>query len=404
MNKYLVLTSRYLAKPLANGICANNMAKALRDNGNQVWILGTVPSKENVAVRDSYESVITFDADAVQYTFSRKCKNLLQSFTSLQRNNELVDQYINAASELVEKNSIECIIAVYFPIETSISATELKRMYPFLKVVQYELDSFGDGTLMRRFYMPLIKWRQKRSIGKLYKIMDDVIIMKSHENYFRNNFSIGEKLIISDLPVLLKPESEERNTGEIINFFYTGTIKKSHRNPEKLLNIIRMLSNENYRFHFYSRGDCEGMIREFAEQDCRIIQHGYVSVDELDKASRGVNFYLSIGNSNSNSVPSKVITSLASGRPIIHIAMQENDICESYLKRYPLACFIKSDWNIKKSVEQIERFIDKNINARISFEDIEMIFPENTPSHCAKQIENIMSAKKVYDDLKETRL
>ena len=113
MSHYVLISTIYIDKPSANGICAQNLVKALEDSGNSVDVIcyhSDEPHKANI------------------YTVPSICNNeecsLIGKFRSLSRlvypkfDNTLIDNYLQQLSTINEKRKIDCIIATYYPFES----------------------------------------------------------------------------------------------------------------------------------------------------------------------------------------------------------------------------------------------------------------------------------------------
>ena len=125
-----------------------------------------------------------------------------------------------------------------------------------------------------------------------------------------------------------------------------------------------------------------------------IRRHGYVSLEELNKEVSATDFLLSIGNNLTGqvtSLPSKVISYMAYGKPIIHIDAGKNDIAKEYLSKYPLAIIIDPHSDLGDNAKKINAFIHECKGKRVPFEHVESIFTMNTPAFTANCIEQSIS-------------
>src|SRR5699024_9440700 len=82
-----------------------------------------------------------------------------------------------------------------------------------------------------------------------------------------------------------------------INIVYTGRLDSNRRNPQSALEIFEKLKKQNIQVDFYSRDDCESLIKEFEKKSSgKIARRGLIShEDSLVKIGES-NFLLSIGN------------------------------------------------------------------------------------------------------------
>lgn len=107
------------------------------------------------------------------------------------------------------------------------------------------------------------------------------------------------------------------------------------------------------------------------------------SLEKIDSAS----FLLSIGNTNSDMIPSKIFEYMSTGKPIIHFYDNDYDSSLPYLKNYPLALLVKSDIELLESnTVAVLNFIKNTIGKTVSFEEIETIFKYNKPEYTVDRI------------------
>ena len=198
----------------------------------------------------------------------------------------------------------------------------------------------------------------------------------------------SEKLLIADLPILRKKSIQESHPHEETRMIYSGLIEKRYRSPSYLLSVLKELHSRGFKFHisFYSKGDCEDEIAAVAMEVTEISQHGFVTPDELDVAINETDVLISIGNSFSRSVPSKIISYLSYGKPIIHFSAQENDVCNEYLSKYELALVVKQTMTVMQASDLVIDFLEKTKGKTVSFNDVQRNFILNDPDYCANLI------------------
>ena len=117
-----------------------------------------------------------------------------------------------------------------------------------------------------------------------------------------------------------------------------------------------------------------------------IFQHGYVSEAELDVAIADADILLSIGNRVSRSVPSKLITYFACGKPVVHFSSQKEDVCMQYIEKYELG-LVLCEWDtVEENIRKFQDFLDKALGRSVNIEMVEKVFNKNTPSYSASLI------------------
>lgn len=391
----MVLSSIYLNIPSANGICARNLVDALRDLGNEVEVVcyqkGTVSSETQSEHIHTIPQPASKESGSLFEKGMRAAKVLLGSTAPL-INLATADAYYQRLLEINQKGKIDAIVAMFFPFEGVEAVYRFEAENSGIKAIVYELDSVGDGVSESKAHS-FYNRAYERWLNMIYKAVTGIIVMRSHEDYWRQSFErrFSDKLHIADLPVLVDKTRKDKPGNGKANMLYSGLIEKRYRSPSYLLDVLRALEKKMpFEMSFYSKGDCENEIAEAAKNIEGVRQYGYVTPEELEDATLEADVLISIGNSFSNSVPSKLISYLGYGKPIIHFSAQKDDICNSYLNRYPLALIVDQSLPVDFSAERIRDFIKNSKGKSVSSSDLKAAFPTNFPKYSAEIINRII--------------
>lgn len=385
-NQYiLVFTSGYGVS--ANGICAEALVKEMEKHGARVFVISFDSEKKSYASENIFSVLNTSEEKRVATGFLGKSFNLLKDVLLHTRgpkiNDAAVTKAVNTAKKLYDTTPFDKVVSVYFPVEAVVSAYRLKKQLNGLKFVIYELDSVADGILGSSKYSGYIVNSYRRLLRRIYKSADLIMVHKSHEACWLKEHQLHKsKLQLTDLPILCKAcETENRyEKTEEYKFVYGGTLDADYRSPQKMLESFEKIGKLPYVIDFYSKG-CESILR--SNTNLNICIRGYVSKEEFEKAVLEADFLLSIGNAVSNSLPSKIITYISYGKPIIHFSLQENDVCAEYLAKYPLSFVINKD---SEADDDLRRFIEENRGRTLSFSEVCDLFPMNLPEYSVKRI------------------
>lgn len=388
MSKILILASYYLGVATANGICAKNIAKQLGQNGHEVFVV--CYDKE-----DGEENVYTVTCPAPERKRSliSKIYGRLRATVTPTLNRSLTDEYTAVSLKLCKEKKIDVVVGMFFPFETAPVMMAVKRQFPEIRTVIYELDSVGDGIFSGSKYQALFNHAIERWSSKQYRYADRVIVMESHEDYWKKTFGKkhGDKLMIADIPVLVeKPLPQvEMSEDEPISFLYGGLIEQAYRSPDHLLAVFEEYSKaEEATLDFFSKGDCEAKIADAAKRVSGIRQNGYVSEAVLDEAIAKADVLISIGNRFSRSVPSKLITYLSYGKPVVHISLQKDDVCTHYLEQYPLGLVLYAWDPVEENAKKLEQFTKENRHKTVGFTEVAAALDKNNPAYSARLIVN----------------
>lgn len=392
MKKIIILSTYCFEKASTNGLCAKALAKALRKQGHQVALVGygdktSVVEKSNP---DGDFMITNSPENSLQKTTKYEAvKNLVKSFFGPVYDKQLADRYFDFVCQLMKVHNYDAIVSCYYPAVCMVTATRVKKEFENVKIFNYELDSVTDGIVYDSAFTALQNKANVKWIKKKYSSYDGVFIMKSHKEHVQKIYGevLKDKLSIVDLPLLENKLQSREKISEKTVFLYAGLLDNRYRSPDILLNLFSENSEkENWQLHFYTKGNCENTISKFAAVDKRVFQYGYVSAEELDRRIENADVLISIGNMQSNSVPSKIITYMSYGKPIIHFSLQENDVCKEYLEKYPLALIIDAGTQAKEFTEKITEFVDKAAHKKLSFSILEEKLPMNLAEFSANAI------------------
>lgn len=384
MKKILILTSYCYEAARANGLCARALFNELALHDCSVYMIG-YGEGENVISSENKYYYIPYPEKHDAAAFADKLKILRVPYTD----NKVEDGYFELCRKLHNQICFDMVIAVYFPLEAVCASVRLKKMFPDIELIIYELDSKGDGIQTKTLPGLYQKKTTEMWLRRQYRYADRIFVMQSHSEYFKKTFkkAAKEKVSFVDLPLLVDHTgliSEKQN--DTTFFIYAGILDERYRSPRNLLDVFFSLKEyKNYRLLFFSRG-CEDMLEEAAKKDSRIILNGYVSQSELEKVMMSSDFLINIGNANSNSVPSKLINYISYGKPILHFSMQERDVCNDYLSSYPLAFSFEYGKALNDDINALLDFLDNAKGKILSYGEIEKRYPMNTPLYSAQAI------------------
>lgn len=363
----------------ANINCANEVIEALRQKpGVEVRVSGEVLRKQraNVNWRKNPSFMVR--------------KILQWPVIDPNASNECYEQIIKE----LEQTSYDAMIVSHMPYDAVLAAVKAKRRYPNLHLMLYELDPITyeidkkRNSLGRYLYFMRI-FAEK----KTYSACDTILHMECNRPKFTSQKykKFFEKSIYVDFPLVhdrgVEERSPEKYENQTVRFIYAGKLMKHFRSPEYLLKVLAQVEKKiNLLVDFYSNGDCETLIEEYANKQGFIHQHGYVNLETLSMALDESDYLINIGNKYSDMLPSKLLSYIETGKPILHIQNQDNDACTAYLQNYEHAIVINENEPIEESAERIVKFVCDTYKARICSSKILCKFGKNTPEFTAEEI------------------
>lgn len=388
MSNFIVLTSKCYENARANGICGRQIHDALIKKGHKSFLVGYTPVKMKNDV---------VDGDCYKFYYSGSKKNgRLESIKRIfvpRYSRELVDKYVDICDDIIQNNKIDCIVGIYFPIETILALTILKKKYSGIKMISYQVDSATDVAMYDGIMHKLHTQAYVNKGRSIYRQIDYVIAMNSNKFNMLKRYStvLKDKLIFVNSLALYEKHSFVRpRNKDTVDFLYTGTLDKDFYSPKPFIEMFSINPEySEWRLHFYSRGNCENELKEAAEKDSRIILHGYVNQDELNNAMMDADFFLSTDHIvKKNCVPYKILSYFSYGKPVIHFTKEAGYTVENYIDKYPLGLTVKQDY-LKEENKKAVDFIINNVGNFCNVDEIYKLFYKDTAEYSAELIENL---------------
>jgi hypothetical protein len=395
----------YKPQMSANGICIHEIIQVWRNAGHEVHVICYgKKSAQTPFIGDAFVHTIkaenTMEANEIaggriQSSLKRMVrivKFILQRpFYPIRFPRQII-AFRRMADQIIKKYNIDTIISVLHPIEAAIAGYRLKLKLSQIEWIIYELDTFTNGN--DRLKSPRKRQRIER---QLYEAADKIIHMACHKEYYglsKYDFC-RKKLLTADIPLLSAntnsaiTSAERKKKSDTIRFLYSGLLRRDVRSPIEVIKILLALSKEKkIKVEFYSRGNYEKYLLKKQKETIGTIQScGYVKVDELNSAIARSDYLISIGNKSTDMIPSKIFMYMSTLKPIIHFYLQDHDVCNNYLQKYPSALLCDLRDSVEKNLYKLNCFLDRSQNEHeIKFKDIANIFPQNTPEYSSSLI------------------
>ena len=395
-NRILFVCGEYYPYPSANGVCVTRLQEAFLSIGfaSDVICLGDMGGKE---LPSDFGMIRFVSSSAVISTnpIGKAYRKLKILGTWPVKAPDLVDQYVAAIQSMNERFHYDLIVSVLRPIEGALACSRIDNF------VLYELDSITNNFDNLHGVKRLLSYRAYKIEAEIYNRAMKVFHLKCHTDFYsasRYN-KVRDKFVFTDIPHLVIREKQETvsTINDVTRIIFTGAIVKERNSPEYAIKLIEQLADEmKIRCDFYSRGNCEELIKEKSIECPDIFRRmGYVPQEELKAAIQTADMFLSIGSHFTNSVtsiPSKVIEYMSSGKPIIHF-LGTNDTAVPYLEKYGNVVFIDENDSDAVNLEKIMGFINNNKNNLVDVEKLRTRLPMNTPEWTVKRMIEAMNGK-----------
>lgn len=415
--KILLATDSYHSYPTANGICVEEIADELLKQNFEVHILCFRHEKENIEdiCNGIYIHKINMDiVNKLRFKYEKNPKskkslilkkimitiNRIQAVLFIHwfplRNPLFCSRYLKKMKKLQKQYKYDIIIGSYCPFEAAYAVSRIKENDNVVTGL-YCLDSFTN--LKKRFFMT-VDFQDKRAWKweKLFFEKSDFIInLNCHrEHYKKERYKVfSDKMYLSDIPHIIKKNyynSEENQNEDKIRILYAGALRDELIKP--LLEYLEPFLCEKYIYlDIYGRSTgeffdkyCTDNVRE------QIHMKGFVQHDEIIRQEYSSDILLSLGNSNTDFIPSKIFEYISLGKKILHIYSYSKDSALPYYEKYNNCCCININDDSEYNKKLIKDFLKKP-ERKISFEEIENVFIQNTPGFTVDIIKKYIKKK-----------
>lgn len=297
---------------------------------------------------------------------------------------ETLYAYAQQIKKLVKKTRAKKIISVATPTDIHICAEMVASSFRGMEWFPVSFDphayNYGYSEEMRK------KFRHEEEV--LYQRAKRVFFLKQSEKDYENS-AFKDKITYFDLPLFfadgkenVKTAPKEQVPKTPMKLVYTGSIYRTIRNPEYMLEVLSRLSDVDFKLYvigsFYGWNEDTGsFLKEWKEKyGEKIAFLDRVSREEVAEYLSQADVLLNIGNTTENQCPSKVLDYIASGKPILHF--RKIGPCSSmrYLEKYPNVCIVDEREEIEKSASEIRRFLKQAPGRRIGVERLCELYAE----------------------------
>lgn len=409
MRKILIATDSYHDFPTANGICCEEIADELHKRGNDVHVLcfRHPGDKESEIINSIKISRIRMDiVNTLRFLYESRKKNdyikcLFKNLMILTNRIEAViflrffpmrtpifcKRYFNALKSLQIHHNYDLIVASYCPFEAIWAMNEIKKYFP-VKTCMYTLDSLTN--LKKRFFLSADfqdkkGWEWER---KIYEKCDLILNLQCHESHYnreRYNPYRG-KMKIVDIPHMMNHSAEDvkvekrEDENEKITVVYAGALRN-----DIVKNVIDIfspfLASDKIVFQIYGRSTIDVIKNICSDEELKNIKfNGIILHQKMLEIEYNSDILLSMGNANTDFVPSKIFEYMSMGGKILHIYSYKRDPVLPYLEKYENSCCLNVDDDIKENQNKLEIFLKKN-SGRIPFSKLKNMYMMNTPEY-----------------------
>ena len=188
-----------------------------------------------------------------------------------------------------------------------------------------KLQSPENNKIIYSFLNRFIEKRYYNKADKVFFTHQEVL--EFHQNKFHienSKLKIGHPIFeILKENILL---SNEYNYSRLpINIGYFGIFTDKIREPSNYINNISSKLGEEFHHYWYINEESKKYFTPFANLNNHFFEQLIPREEAIKKMINNFHILLSIGNTNKNQLPSKVIEYISLGKPVIHYAEISTD-------------------------------------------------------------------------------
>lgn len=296
------------------------------------------------------------------------------------------NQYSYEAIRWVKRNAhkFDVILAFTMPFYTLELATLVSNKVPF---VFYQMETTYDRPTTHYGLYHVSQNMISRWSSAASRIIATSLLYSTYDKPTISQFK--SKVRIAEFPNV-RPHDDIKVTERVqlpsdtCNVVYVGQLYPGYRDPNYIFKIFEQLSDTNIHLHLF--GNIQGKYPEdfykkyFENQVPNIHYHGEVSPFEADAAMQTADILVHLGNPERESLPSKILDYISSGKPILNVCQIYDCPTISILENYSLKLnLFTGDAITCDLVQMVKLFCEKNRGEKLPFEQIEPLYEEYTP-------------------------
>ena len=231
---------------------------------------------------------------------------------------------------------------------------------------------------------------RKRLELLLYKnavhIITTPIIYNIHSHDTLNRYDF--KTSVMEFPLVCdKVKKRHININKTLCVF-AGALYNPIRLPHYTIKLFEAISGMNDLEVWFVGRNCSQY--NSYNTPLHLICEEAIDRNEVGKLLDECDYFVNIGNTVINQIPSKIFDYISRGKPIINICKTENCPSLKYLKTYPLALNIIESDDFDFNVAKLKSFLLKKRNVSMPYSIIEEKFRECTALYCSKVFTKIV--------------
>lgn len=298
----------------------------------------------------------------------------------------LKKHYCKAIKKVVHRRNIHCLVCFKNPNDTIAGAIEANLSAP---IIAYELDPWEneEGQIDE-----MVREQQYFLEKNCAAIISTMLLYKT---YFESGSRIPpERVSRAEFPNIIEQKMTNASlfTDNMIHCVFTGQLYDDIRNPKFTIDLFSKLGKEGIVLDIF--GNDNGCLKNITLPE-NVIYHGEVMSEDATAYIMSSDVVVNIGNTLMNQMPSKILTYISTGKPILNIIKDKECPTLKYVNKYPLAISVlESDSVTEAIVNEVGDFCRQSRGKAVEFNTIKKMYHEATPEYVGNSLfEVIMRIK-----------
>lgn len=302
-----------------------------------------------------------------------------------------INKFYLKLEKISNEKHIDVIITVINPINSAFAGLRFKQEHPNVKWITYFTDPFTFHSF--KYSYILFKSKRKKKNYKYEKMIYDTAdynlfteeLYKSALDDFMQSPSKTFCFKYALVPLKGRKTSNISKINANIKLIYAGNLYLKRRNPNFMLFVISSIKSISLDLYI-AYSNCDNIISKYLSTSIK--RYSAVSRERYNEIiSEECDILVNIGNNFSLQIPSKLYELLSTGKPILNF-YQVKDSQYEMIEKYPLGLNI--EFNELNAVEKVRDFCFRVKGKRLTFDEVEQIYPENKLANQLELLEKII--------------
>ncbi len=323
--------------------------------------------------------------------------NVIRLFTKIVNtpigNARLVKKIKSRIIQLYQENKYDAIISVINPVEAAEALYLAKKEEPEINAILYEIDPNSNRyKICKNIKEQIWRYRSMNWERKIYRSFNYIIHMESHKKHYSMHYfsEFQEKSIYLDIPNFVPSDNKKNNViHSPLRFLYCGAFYPKLREPYYMISIFEEVQKIiPSTLDIYTGNSMRKELKDISDHLEFVRLHKEVSQEELTTIIDSSDVLVSIGNKDSDFLPSKTLMYMGTSKPIIHFYFDDDDVSMRYFAFYPAVLGIVQEKETNSdTIKHIVEFISNIQNGiEVNQNELRKRLFRNTPEYSAKKI------------------